>query len=85
MSSIQAFPAIHRETVDADIAPPADAVRTMYTMRQLEQRLNCHRSTIADMVERGALPRPYKLSPNRSGQLRFDASETEAAIARLRT
>ncbi len=79
MSSIQAFPAIHRETVDADIAPPADAVR------QLEQRLNCHRSTIADMVERGALPRPYKLSPNRSGQLRFDASETEAAIARLRT
>jgi predicted DNA-binding transcriptional regulator AlpA len=84
MVHLQALP-IHRETVDADAAPEAAAAtRTMYTMRALEQRLNCHRSTIMALVERGALPRPFKLSPNRSGQLRFDSVETEAAIARLR-
>lgn len=57
----------------------------MMTMAQLCARLSVHRSTVIRLIERGALPRPIKLSPARSGKLRWDVAAVEAAIAELQT
>ena len=63
---------------------PTPARPAMLTMGQLCEWLNCHRSTVLAMIKRGVLPTPFKLSAERSGQLRFDADEVGAAISKLR-
>ena len=54
-----------------------------FTKRQVADTLGVSIDTVDRMVDRGSLPRPIKLSPGRSGSVRWCSDEVEAALARL--
>jgi predicted DNA-binding transcriptional regulator AlpA len=81
------MPMATRRALSAARTPPSATgpARQMLTLRQICDRLQAHRTSVLRLVERGILPEPFKLTPSRSGKLRFDAAEVEAAIAAMRT
>lgn len=54
-----------------------------YTIGQLAAKLQIHPNSVKRLVDDGRLPRPVKLSPGRTGRVRFPVAETDLAIARL--
>ncbi|HEV8032035.1 MAG TPA: helix-turn-helix domain-containing protein [Stellaceae bacterium] len=57
---------------------------SFYTLGQLAVILKIHPNSVKRFVDDGRLPRPVKLSPGRSGRVRFPVVETDAALEALR-